>query len=133
MENSMKTINMNDVNAAEQLLGALDSVPGYTVRIMTPQFERVDGLKVPTPLSDTNFWSTLCDRSDEDLNALGLQKWEEYPDGTTWLFPGEWYPNIPEGFVVTGICKETYGFETGVSDNDVRFGALPYGVFKLNK
>lgn len=44
------------------------------------------------------------------------------------LFPGEWYELIPDGFIVTGLNGEQYPFEKGKSDDDIRFGCLPYGI-----
>ena len=46
------------------------------------------------------------------------------------LIPGEWYDSIPDGFIVTGLCGEEYPFKRGASDNDIRFGCLPYGIKK---
>lgn len=43
------------------------------------------------------------------------------------MFPGEWYNAIPNGFMVTGLFGESYPFEKGKSDDDIRFGCLPYG------
>ena len=44
------------------------------------------------------------------------------------LFPGEWYNLIPNGFMVAGLYGEKYPFEKGKSDDDIRFGCLPYGI-----
>ncbi len=44
------------------------------------------------------------------------------------LFPKEWYGIIPDGFIVTGLYGEQYPFEKGESDDDIRFGCLPYGI-----
>lgn len=44
------------------------------------------------------------------------------------LIPGEWYNAIPNGFIVTGLYGEKYPFEKGKSDDDIRFGCLPYGI-----
>ena len=44
------------------------------------------------------------------------------------LIPGEWYDIIPDGFKVTGLNGEQYPFKKGESDNDIRFGCLPYGI-----
>lgn len=44
------------------------------------------------------------------------------------LFPGEWYDVIPDGFMVTGLYGESYPFKKGDSDDDIRFGCLPYGI-----
>jgi hypothetical protein len=44
------------------------------------------------------------------------------------LFPGEWYDCIPDNFIVTGLYGEEYPFRLGDSDDDIRFGCLPYGI-----
>lgn len=44
------------------------------------------------------------------------------------LFPGEWYNLIPDGFMVVGLSGERYQFQKGKSDDDIRFGCLPYGL-----
>ena len=44
------------------------------------------------------------------------------------LFPAEWYGIIPDGFIVTGLNGESYPFENGKSDDDMRFGCLAYGI-----
>lgn len=44
------------------------------------------------------------------------------------LFPAEWYNAIPNGFMVTGLYGESYPFEKGKSDDDMRFGCLAYGI-----
>ena len=44
------------------------------------------------------------------------------------MIPGEWYNSIPNGFMVTGLWGESYPFEKGKSDDDIRFGCLPYGI-----
>lgn len=46
------------------------------------------------------------------------------------LFSKEWYNIIPNGFMVTGLFGETYEFERDVTDDDIRFGCLAYGVQK---
>lgn len=46
------------------------------------------------------------------------------------LFPGEWYNVIPDGFHIVGLSGEKYTFEKGKSDDDIRFGCLPYGILR---
>lgn len=48
-------------------------------------------------------------------------------DENVWMIPGEWYNAIPEGFMVTGLWGQSYPFEKEKSDDDIRFGCLPYG------
>ncbi len=47
------------------------------------------------------------------------------------LIPGEWYNIIPDGFIVTGLNGEQYPFKNGDSDDDIRFGCLPYGIRRV--
>lgn len=44
------------------------------------------------------------------------------------LFPGEWYNIIPDGFKTTSLNGETVEFKKGKSDDDIRFGCIPYGI-----
>lgn len=44
------------------------------------------------------------------------------------LFPGEWYNIIPNGFKCTSLYGEESVFIKGKSDDDIRFGCLPYGI-----
>jgi hypothetical protein len=46
------------------------------------------------------------------------------------LFPAEWYSIIPNGFMLTGLYGEQYPFEKGKSDDDTRYGCLPYGILR---
>lgn len=47
------------------------------------------------------------------------------------LIPGEWYDVIPDGFIVTGLYGEQYPFKKGETDDDIRFGCLPYGIRRI--
>lgn len=49
------------------------------------------------------------------------------------LIPGEWYSIIPDGFMVTGLWGEQYPFKKSESDDDIRFGCLPYGIRKVKE
>ena len=46
------------------------------------------------------------------------------------LFPYEWYDIIPDNFTVTGLYGEKFSFKRGITDNDMRFGCLGYGICK---
>lgn len=123
-------VDMDSTNVAKEIVDTLGLKPGDMVKIMTPQFERIDGLEVPQPENTKEFFDGLRLRSDDDLSKLGLQVWDSNNAGVTWLFPHEWYDRIPEGFEIHGLSGEIYTFAKGVSDDDMRFGALPYGIFK---
>jgi hypothetical protein len=47
------------------------------------------------------------------------------------LFPGEWYGIIPDGFKCTSLNGEQCVFVKGKSDNDIRFGCIPYGIRRV--
>ena len=123
-------LDMASPTFADDLCDAIGVKPGDTVQIMTPQFDRTDGKAVPSPVADPHFWRTLHEWSIEDLKGIGLQIWEKDEKGTLLLFPAEWYDYIPEGYTVTVINGKDEIFHKGVSDDDRRFGALAYGIFK---
>jgi hypothetical protein len=129
MVNSFPILDMNSPTFAEELKEALGVKDGDSVRIMTPQFERTDGLEVPLPLIDFARLPTL---SEKTLKAIGCQKWDD-PDkegNVLWLFPYQWYDYIPSGTPIISISGQQELFERGITDNDMRFGALAYGFHR---
>lgn len=74
----------------------------------------------------------LINRPDETFKidvGRGNNPTEQlYMDADILLFPGEWYKVIPNGYMVTGLCGEETPFQRGKSDDDTRFGCLPYGI-----
>jgi len=119
-------LSMDDPQFADRLMEALGVRAGDTVEIITPQFEREDGVRPFLPDS----WSILHKLSKETLEAIGLRAWDE-PDESgqvLMLFPWEWYDYIPNGLLVTDINEETEPFKNGETDDDKRCGVLAYGV-----
>lgn len=96
------------------------------VNIITPQFERTDGVVPVVPDGGEHFFDKLKNLPDETLEAIGMQRWE---DGH-WLYPGEWYGFIPRGYIVTDINGEDEAFIPGETDDDIRFGCLAFGFKK---
>lgn len=119
----MKMLNANDPNFVAKLAEAIGVKPGEPVRIMTPQFERTDGLTPVVP--ETALFDKLREAPKETLKALGLQPWGDYG---LWLFPGEWFKHIPNGLDVKCIDGEESKWNASTHDNDTRFGALAYGI-----
>jgi len=95
--------------------------------ITTPQFHRTDEANVSAPIFTTEDWANLGKLPLDRVRNLGCQMWGEDAKGIHWLFPGEWYPYIPAGTMVTSICGDIKPFQPGVTDDDIRFGALAYG------
>lgn len=99
------------------------------IKITTPQFKREDGVVPQKPEKSVEWFMSLKKKSRAQLKELGMRPWNE--DGL-WLFPGEWYNSIPENLCVIGINYKEEKFKNGKSDDDVRFGCLPYGLVIRN-
>lgn len=119
----------------------LNIPPEDTVVFVTPQFEREAGAPSPGILvPDAAVFAALATAPIPTLREMGLRPWGSIPEGADgndkpgapvlYLFPGEWYAHIPEGFEVVDIMGNRKRFEPGVSDNDIRYGCLPYGVLR---
>jgi hypothetical protein len=122
-------LDASDPQFAEKLVEALGLQPGEQVEIITPQFDRTDGVWPVVPTFD---FANLPSYPDATLRALGCQPWDEPDENgeTLWLFPAEWYDRIPEGHIVVDINGEEEPFRRGVTDDDRRVGALAYGFKK---
>lgn len=78
----------------------------------------------------------FINKPEEDL-VVDMSKRTDVPsellevDEDVILIPGEWYNIIPDGFIVTGLYGEQHPFKKGESDDDIRFGCLPYGIRRV--
>ena len=125
-------LSMDSPTFARDFAEAIGVKAGDTVQIMTPQFERTDGVQVPV-LIDFDDWETLHEKDETTLKALGFGVWDETEKGKHWLFPKEWYGIIPDGFVVTDIFGKEKEFKRGETDDDYRFGCLSFGFIQGSK
>ena len=121
-------LDMDSPTFAEDLAKELGDGPFETV---TPQFHRTDKLVVAAPSLTSDEWANMDKLSLERIRQIGCQIWEEDEKGIHWLFPSEWYPYIPDGLEVLTISGHCEAFMRGVTDDDIRFGALPYGFRTL--
>jgi hypothetical protein len=122
-------LDMDSPLFAEDFTTAIGLQPGEKLEIVTPQFERTDGLQVPV-LVDFDDWGNLYKKDEATLRALGFGVWEKTEQGTHWLFPKEWYDIIPNGYLITDIFGEQEEFRRGETDNDYRFGCLSFGFIQ---
>lgn len=99
--------------------------------IVGPQFERTDGKTIDKFPQSAEEIDRLKTASKEELKALGLQLWDE--ESRLYLFPSDWYNYIPEGYMITDISGKVEAFQKGVTDDDIRFGALAYGIVVESK
>ncbi len=79
----------------------------------------------------------------EILHKMGCSVWEEYYGGKItndnsylklndvhYLFPIEWYDNIPHGYKMVDIFGDKTTFSKEQCNNDSRFGCLSYGFVR---
>jgi hypothetical protein len=99
--------------------------------IVTPQFHRTDGLPVAAPCLTQEEWNNLGKLPLARVRQMGCQMWDEDAKGIHWLFPGQWYPYIPNGTKIVCIDGDEELFTRGETDDDIRFGALAYGFITL--
>jgi len=122
-------LDMDDPHFAEKFREAAGVRPDEPLEIVTPQFERVDGVVPAVP--QINF-ANLPTLADETLRQMGCQKWDE-PNAageTLWLYPAEWYGLIPDGTPIVTISDRRELFKRGETNDDMRYGALAYGFMK---
>ena len=111
---------------ADAIREAIGADPDESVEVALPVFNRNDGVEVDWFPEDRMDIYSLCNADEETLKDLGLRPWNE--EHTHWLFPAEWYDHIPEGTFVETINGAVEEFEHGATDDDRRFGVLPYGI-----
>jgi len=117
-------------SALQRILGAGS---GEKIEIITPQFERPDQRRVKwVPRSADDLDRLRENATDDELVELCLGRWRD-PDeegNVLWLFPGEWYEHLPDGYTITTIFGKEEPFKRGETDDDIRFGCLPYGFVR---
>jgi hypothetical protein len=114
----MKILSMDELVDYLKSLG--------NIEIITPQFQRTDGIKPVIPESNTAWFDKLKELPHETLKAIGMGLWKE----GYYLFPKEWYSFIPAGYIVTDINGDDEAFIPNVTDDNIRFGCLSYGFKK---
>lgn len=127
-EGLLKPADENPLAAKlRELLGAGDY---EEVRIVTPQFDRTDGRKVYYYPKTAEEFDKLKEAPHDILIDMGLGVWSKDNGQCHYLYPHEWYAFIPDDYEVFGLFGEAYKFKHGESDDDKRFGCLPYGFIK---
>lgn len=124
-------LSLDDEDFARKFKDALGVKPGDALEIVTPQFERIDGITPALP----DVWEHLRTLSVSTLASIGCGKWDAPDENGTvlMLFPKEWYAHIPAGFEVECIDGTAERFAPGETDDDYRFGCLAYGIRAARK
>ena len=126
----MEMLDMADPDFNEKFRKALGLKDGDTLQIVTPQFTRTDGAVItyiPKTVEEYEFLKML---RPDNLQKIGLRKWDGDETHTHWLYPSEWYASIPAGLPVASISGKTKPFEPGKTSNDIRAGMLSYGFIQ---
>lgn len=113
---------------ADRVARALGLEPGDEIVIHTPQHERLPDEPAPhwRPTSAADL-DALRSAPAAYLHDLGLRLWAKEDGQETWLYPGEWYDHIPDGYEVVDINGQAEPWKHGECDDDTRFGCLAFG------
>jgi len=120
-------LDAEDPNFSEDLMKALDLKDGEPIEIITPQFTRTDDFVIGYIPKTQEEYAALPKMTPDNLKKIGCQVWDNENGKIHWLYPYEWYDHIPNGTEIVDISGNVEQFERGVTDNDMRFGALAYG------
>lgn len=122
-----EVLQANDPDFIEKLKVALGVSNGDEIMLVSPQFDRNDGI---IPVYSLDVWNKIKSMSAATLKKIGCRPWDEHNEDSKqlWLLPAEWYDKIPEGFNLTDINGEVFAFKHGETDDDRRLGVLAYGV-----
>ena len=116
-------LHVSSKDFVEDLIDALGIRDDFRIEIVTPTFDRTDGRVVTYYPRTVEEFNALHNMTDHGLKAIGCGQWDE----KTWLYPFEWYWNIPNGYIVHDINDTDKAFKPGVTCDDKRMGFLAYG------
>jgi hypothetical protein len=107
--------------------------PGEKVEILTPQFKREYKLEIDWKPESVYEFNEVKKFPSELLLKMGVRKWSENKDTgeIIYIYPGEWYNLIPEGYPIVDINDEEELFNKEKTDDDIRFGCLAYGFKRI--
>lgn len=104
------------------------------IKIYTSPINRLEPIQDNyIPKNKEEFMAFMDSATNKQLLDVGFLIFD-YTDESEkyglFLFPGKWYDVIPNWLEVTGINLKSKIFIHGVSDDDTRFGCLPYEVIR---
>lgn len=126
---------MKIVSSLEELVEVLkkelDLKKGDTIRIATPQFKREYDLQINWKPETVDEFNAVCNDLPTDiLGKMGVRLFGKTKGRKLYLFPGEWFNLIPEGYSVIDIFGQEELFNKNTADDDIRYGCLSYGFLR---
>ena len=126
------------VSSMQELVQELGISKGDTINVVASPIDREYDLEIQwRPETPDEFETVMKHVPWPELKKMGVGIWEKHdpedPDNKLkegevhYLFAGEWYDHIPDGLEIVGIFGKVETFKKGESDDDTRFGCLPYG------
>lgn len=100
------------------------------VEVQTPQFDRTDGKRPFYYPKTVEEYDKLKECPKDLLIEMCCSIWEKNNKTEHWLFPGEWYDWIPDNYPIVDIFGNIEKFKYGETDDDTRYGCLPYGFIR---
>ena len=106
---------------------------GDTINITRSQHEREYELEISWKPETKDDFFALKSLPSEVLKKMGVRVWDknEETGKTHYLYPGEWFNLIPEGYPVISISNKEEFFYKNKSDDDIRYGCLAYGFTRI--
>lgn len=99
-----------------------------TVIVDHSQCTRLKGSPVPgDPPKTLKAWEALRRCSVGELTRMGFVPWDE-EEPVLMLIPGEWFKVLPKGLELESISGRKKVVGKDRLDNDIRFGAVAYGI-----
>jgi hypothetical protein len=135
-----KTKNVNELIKINELM----TKKGDVINIMTPPFEREYELSIDFKPKNSAELKALIETCPADiLQKMGVCVFSNYneskddidnylkPGEIHYLFPGEWYGIIPNGFEIIDIFGNKKTFKKNLIDDDICYGCLLFGFIRL--
>ena len=106
---------------------------GDKVTIASSQHEREYKLEISWKPETKDDFFALKSLPKDVLFKMGVRLWgkNEETGEMHYLYPGEWYNLIPEGYPIISISDEEEFFSKTKTDDDIRFGCLAYGFKRI--
>ena len=109
------------------LTAALHKVGVKYLRFCEPTFVRVDGREIHYRPKTVEEFDALKYLSRENLRKIGCKLWDDFGGSRHWLYPPEWYGNVPDGYTLLFTDGHKESFSYGQTTRLLEIGGLSFG------